>query len=75
MDPSDKLRALQGKTIWTYYKTVTLAAQPTCNYSTCGVALQSTCVVRYDTFEQRYQVAQGRQACATCSTGASTFCL
>ena len=75
MDASDKIRRDQAKAIWVNYKTVTLAAQPTCNYSTCGAALQSTCVVKYTTYESRYQIAQGRRDCATCSTGASTFCL
>ena len=68
MDASDRLRKLQTQTIWTYYKTAVLATQPTCNYSTCGQALQSTCVAKYNTYEERYQVATGRQNCSGCST-------
>ena len=68
MDASDKIRRDQAKAKWVNYKTVTLAAQPTCNYSTCGQSLQSTCVVRYATFEERNNVATGRKNCSACST-------
>ncbi len=68
MDASDRLKKFQTQTIWTYYKTTTLAAQPTCNFSTCGQSLQSTCVVRYTDYEYRNQVATGRKNCSGCST-------
>ena len=68
MDASDKLRRDQTKTIWTYYKTVVLAAQPACNYSTCGQSLQSTCVVNYQDYAYRNDVNVGRQNCSGCST-------
>ena len=68
MDARDRIQKIQTQTIWTYYKTASLATQPACNYSTCGQSLQSTCVVRYATFEERNNVATGRKNCSACST-------
>lgn len=74
MDFSDTIRKAQSRAIWTNYITTNLATQPTCNYSTCGSTIAKTCVVNFKDYEQRYEVALGRQNSATCSASASTFC-
>ncbi len=76
MDASDKLRRDFSKAVWLNYKSANLTPQGNCTY-TCGAALNTNtaCVINYTSFEQRYQVAYGRQNCSTCPTGASTFCL
>lgn len=75
MDASDKLRRDMSKTIYNNYVTLNLSKQSTCNYSSCGSTLElSRCVKNFTEYEQRYQVALGRQNTATCPTGASTFC-
>jgi hypothetical protein len=68
MDSSDKLRRDQSKSAWIYYSTVTLAAQPRCNTG-CGGSLNSTCVLQFNSFEQRYLTAFGRAnlAAETCT--------
>lgn len=72
MDSSDRLRRDRGRVAWVYYSTITLAGQPACNTG-CGATLASTCTTHYTTFEERYIVAAGRAAAATCTP--STFCL
>jgi hypothetical protein len=70
MDASDKTRRDLTKTVWTYYKNVTAAAQPACNLSTCGVPLGSACIISYPTYEVKYQLGEGRYntSCSTLST-------
>ena len=66
MDPSDKIRALQGKTVLLNYKR-NLATQPNTNINTCGGLSQA--VVRYDSYEFREQIRDGLKTdCNTCST-------
>jgi|UniRef100_A0A6C0JXG8 hypothetical protein len=74
MDASDKLRRDMSKTIYNNYVTMTLSKQAACNYSTCVSTLElAGCVKNFKDFEQRYEVALGRQNTATCATAASTF--
>ncbi len=75
MDFSDKIRRDQSKTIWTNYIATNLSKSATCNYSTCGAMLTSTCTVNYSDYAQRFDVNLGRQNTATCGTSISTFCL
>ena len=73
MDASDKLRRDMSKTIYYNYVTMNLSKQSACNYSTCSTSLEfAGCVKNFKDFEQRYEVALGRQNTATC-TNASTF--
>ena len=72
MDQSDKIRALQAKTIFTYYKRAVLSPQATCNYSTCSSF--TGCVVKYPSYAEKQQVVAGAQICNGCS-GTSCGCV
>ena len=73
MDASDKLRRDMSKTIYNNYVTLNLSKQGACNYSTCVSTLElAGCVKNFIDYEQRYEVALGRQNTATCAN-ASTF--
>ena len=66
MDPSDRIRALQGKTVLLNYKR-NLALQPNTSLTVCGGLSQA--VVRYDSYEYREQIRDGLKTdCNSCST-------
>ena len=68
MDPSDKLRQLQGKVILRDFKTQ-LAKQPNVSPDACDGLADAK--VRYVSFEYREQVRNGlATACNTCQAGA-----
>ena len=73
MDASDKLKRDMSKTIWNNYVTMSLSKQTACNYSTCVSTLElAGCTKNFTDYDQRYEVALGRQNNATCAN-ASTF--
>lgn len=68
MDPSDKIRALQGKIVLKNFQAA-LATQPNAQPAVCGGF--STCVVRYPAYEYREEIRNGLAGdCNTCSTTA-----
>ncbi len=73
MDQSDKIRALQAKTVFTYYKQTKLVTQPTCNYSTCSTIFPG-CKVNYPSYAERQNVVAGAAACNGC-TSSSCGCV
>jgi hypothetical protein len=68
MDQSDKLRALQAKTIFAYYRDTKLSIQPACNYSTCSTIFPD-CLVNYPSYAERQNVVTGSAECNRCSGG------
>ena len=68
MDASDRIKKAQSKALWGDYSAKKLATQPNCIYNTCGQNLQKTCTVKYDTYELRYQISQGKKNCSACTT-------
>jgi hypothetical protein len=69
MDPSDKIRALQGKIVLKNFQAA-LATQANAQLAVCGGF--STCVVRYPAYEYREEIRNG--LATTCNTCATTVC-
>ncbi len=66
MDPSDKIRLLQGKIVLKNFQNV-LATQPNAQPTVCGGF--STCVVHYKDYEYREIIRNGLASdCNTCET-------
>jgi len=68
MDASDRIRKLQAKAVFTYYKDNVLDSA-TCNTTTCAANLGTNCIVTYPNFQEKLQVTQGKTACIDCSGG------
>jgi len=66
MDASDRIRKLQAKAVFTYYKD-TVLDPGTCNTTNCSAGLGVNCIVQYPDYQQKLQVAQGKNACNDCS--------
>jgi hypothetical protein len=69
MDPSDKIRLLQGKIVLKNFQNQ-LALQQNVQPAVCGGF--STAVVRYDTFEYRELIRNG--LATTCNSCSTTVC-
>ena len=67
MDASDRIRKVQAKAVFTYYRENVLDPA-TCNLTNCVTDLSANCLVNYPNFQEKLQVAQGRKACNNCST-------
>ncbi len=68
MDPSDKIRLLQGKIVLKNFQAA-LATQPNAQPTVCGGF--STCVVHYKDYEYREVIRNGLASdCNTCATTA-----
>ena len=74
MDFSDIIRRNQALTQWTYLKNNTLATQSNCNFSTC-TQLSGCSNIKYESYEQKYNIALGRYSCLNCSVSTNTVCL
>lgn len=65
------IRKMQARAQWVYLKNNTLATQRTCNFSTC-TQLSGCDPIKYETYQQKYDISYGKYLCATCST--TTIC-
>ena len=65
------IRKMQAKAQWTYLKNNTLAIQPTCNFSTC-TEISGCQPINYQSYAQKYIIADGKYLCQQCST--TTVC-
>jgi hypothetical protein len=71
MDASDRIRKLQAKAVFTYYKTSVLNPAK-CNTTGCSAGtagLGVNCIVNYPNFQEKLQMSQGKNACLDCSGG------
>jgi hypothetical protein len=64
MDASDRIRKIQAKAVFTYYKANVL--DPVTCVTNCE-PLGANCIVQYPSYQEKLQVAQGKTACNDCS--------
>jgi len=65
------IRKIQAQAQWVYLKNNTLATQSNCNFSTCS-QLSGCSPIKYQTYEQKYNISYGKYLCDSCST--TTIC-
>lgn len=75
MDASDKIRRDRARVIWNDFKAQKLVPQGgTCPPSGCAALNTACAVVRFDNYDQRQAVAEGRQSCGPCATSENAPC-